>query len=274
MKTIIVPTDFSPVSVNAMNYALNLARHIEARVILFHAYQVPVAFSEVPVVTISMEEMKRQTDERMEELRKSVEHVTSGELDVSTRNVLGDTSEELENIARELNPFAIVMGTRGAGAVETILMGSTTLTAVNRLHVPVMIIPPGASYRPIKTIGFACDYSRVAEDAPIQQVTKICSMFGAKLKVLNVDYDNRHFTADVPAGMARVKELLNPLNPDYYFLDDPDVDNAINAFAETHGIDLLITIPKKHRFLEGLFKKSHTRELAVHAHVPLLAIHG
>jgi nucleotide-binding universal stress UspA family protein len=74
--------------------------------------------------------------------------------------------------------------------------------------------------------------------------------------------------------MARVKATLDSLNPEYHFIDDPDVDKAINIFAETHGIDMLVTSPKKHRFLDGLFRKSHTRELAMYAHVPLLALHG
>ena len=69
MKTIIVPTDFSPVSINAMHYAANMASSIGASIILFHAYQIPVAFSEVPVVSISIEEMKKINDDKY--LRKS-----------------------------------------------------------------------------------------------------------------------------------------------------------------------------------------------------------
>jgi nucleotide-binding universal stress UspA family protein len=273
MKTLIVPTDFSPVSVNAMNYALSLAKDVHAAVILFHAYQVPVAFSEVPVVTISLDEMKKQSDEKMLELKESVAHVTSGGVELRVHNVLGDTIEELEILCNAEKPFAIVMGTHGTGAFETMFLGSTTLSAINRLHVPVMIIPPGATFKPVHRIGFACDYSQVAESTPIEEIKKWVSLFDAKLKVLNVDYNNRQFNPTVPMSLTKVHELLAPLNPDFHYIDDPDIEDGINAFAETHGIELLITIPKKHKLLDKIFQRSHTRTLAMHAHIPILAIH-
>ena len=39
MKTLVVPTDFSSVSVNAMNYAVDMAQAINAELVLFHIYQ-------------------------------------------------------------------------------------------------------------------------------------------------------------------------------------------------------------------------------------------
>jgi nucleotide-binding universal stress UspA family protein len=273
MKTIIVPTDFSAVSINALHYALNMAKEIGASVTLFHAYQIPVSFSEVPVVTITMEEMQSQTDKKMNELKNSVEHISSGEVAIHIKNALGDTIEELENLCIAEDVFSVVMGTRGAGAMEVLFLGSTTLSAINQLKVPVMIIPPGATYRPIKKLGFACDYSQVADSTPIREIRELCQTFRAELKVLNVDYENRKFTPEVPISLTKVHELLDPLDPEYHFIDDPNVEDGINKFAETHGIDMLITIPKKHRLLDNIFRKSHTRKLALHAHVPIVAIH-
>jgi nucleotide-binding universal stress UspA family protein len=273
MKTIIVPTDFSAVSINALHYALNMAKEIGASVTLFHAYQIPVSFSEVPVVTITMEEMQSQTDKKMNELKNSVEHISSGEVAIHIKNALGDTIEELENLCIAEDVFSVVMGTRGAGAMEVLFLGSTTLSAINQLKVPVMIIPPGATYRPIKKLGFACDYSQVAYSTPIREIRELCQTFRAELKVLNVDYENRKFTPEVPISLTKVHELLDPLDPEYHFIDDPNVEDGINKFAETHGIDMLITIPKKHRLLDNIFRKSHTRKLALHAHVPIVAIH-
>jgi nucleotide-binding universal stress UspA family protein len=225
-----------------------MAKEIGASVTLFHAYQIPVSFSEVPVVTITMEEMQSQTDKKMNELKNSVEHISSGEVAIHVKNALGDTIEELENLCIAEDVFSVVMGTRGAGAMEVLFLGSTTLSAINQLKVPVMIIPPGATYRPIKKLGFACDYSQVADE-------------------------NRKFTPEVPISLTKVHELLDPLDPEYHFIDDPNVEDGINKFAETHGIDILITIPKKHRLLDNIFRKSHTRKLALHAHVPIVAIH-
>ena len=42
MKTIIVQTDFSPVSLNAVNFAADMAVAIDASILLFHVYNIPV----------------------------------------------------------------------------------------------------------------------------------------------------------------------------------------------------------------------------------------
>ncbi len=62
MKTLLVPTDFSSVSVNAMNYAVDMAQAINAGIVLLHVYNVPVSFTDSPVSpvsTVSIEEIKK-----------------------------------------------------------------------------------------------------------------------------------------------------------------------------------------------------------------------
>jgi nucleotide-binding universal stress UspA family protein len=52
MKLIIVPTDFSPLADNALKYAMDLATAMEGSLMLLNVYQLPISFSEVPMVTI------------------------------------------------------------------------------------------------------------------------------------------------------------------------------------------------------------------------------
>ncbi len=273
MKTIIVPTDFSPVSINAMHYAANMASSIGASIILFHAYQIPVAFSEVPVVSISIEEMKKINDDKMAELKQALEHVTSGNIKVYAENRLGETIDELEAFCQTIQPFAVVMGTKGASMIERLFMGSNTLSAIRHLIYPVIVIPPGASFRPIKKIGFACDFRQVVETTPVHFIREICSMFKAELLVLNVDNQNKNFNTEVPEQSLLLHTMLDGLNPTYHFIDSENVEEGINQFAETQALDLVITIPKKHRITAALFQKSHTRELAFHSKIPIVAIH-
>jgi nucleotide-binding universal stress UspA family protein len=273
MKTIIVPTDFSAVSINAMNYALNMAKDLKARVIIFNAFQIPVAFSEVPVVTVSMEEMQHTSEEKLATLKKDVEHVTSGEIEINTVSRLGDVVEELADLCDAENPFAVVMGTKGAGKIERLLIGSNTLSAIKRLHAPVMIIPPGATYKKIKKIGFACDFTKVRETTPVNEITDLLNTFGATLDVLNVDYKEKHFSGDITTESTELHSLLAHLNPSYHYINSINVEEGINSFSDANNIDLLLTIPKKHTVIENIFAKSHSNALILHAHIPIVAIH-
>ena len=77
MKTIIVPTDFSPVATNAMNFAADMAENINASVTLLHVYQVPVSMTDVPVVLVSSDELRKSSEEKLEILKQELAQNTS-----------------------------------------------------------------------------------------------------------------------------------------------------------------------------------------------------
>lgn len=273
MKTIIVPTDFSAVALNALHYALALAKDLPAKIILYHAYQIPVTFSEVPVVTISLEELQKESETKLQELKRDAEHITSHEVHIEAQNILGDVVEELATMCNNYRPHLVVIGTKGAGALERMIIGSSTLAAIKRLDAPVLIVPPGATYKPIKKIGFACDFNHVKDTIPVDEIETLVKTFHASLHILNVDYKEKHFTEDLSAELTELNEMLEHLHPHYNYINSKFVEEGINAFSDANSIDLLLTVPKKHNFWENIFRKSQSSELVLHSHLPIVAVH-
>lgn len=274
MKTIVIPTDFSPVATNALHYGIEMAKELQASVVLFHAYQVPVSFSDTPILLVSVEELKKTAEGQLEKLKQEVEHLTSGSVKIYTESRLGNTVDELEEYCRKINPFAVIMGARGHSGLEKVLFGSTTLTALRHLSWPVICVPPGKQYgNGIKKIGFACDFKEVVKTTPAAYINQLTAAFRAELHVLNVDFHDRHFTPSTPEQSALLHTMLEESNPVYHFIEHKDVEDGINEFAEKNNLDLVIAIPKKHKLLEGLFRSSSTRQLVFQSHVPVLCIH-
>jgi nucleotide-binding universal stress UspA family protein len=274
MKAIIVPTDFSPVATNAMNFAADMAININASLVLVHVYQVPVSMTDVPVVLISADELRKDSELQLKELKESLTHITSGKIKIYSEARMGDIVDELGEVCKKIQPFAVIMGTKGTSGVERMLFGSTTLTAIRHLKWPVIVVPPGKEYGTgIKKIGFACDFTKVVESTPVQFIKNMVKEFGAELHVLNVDYENRHFKPETPEESLMLQTLLEELDPQYHFINHKDVEDGINEFADNNNIDLLITIPKKHGLLENLFKHSSTKELVTQSHVPVMCVH-
>ena len=273
MKTIIVPTDFSPVSINAVNYAADMAQSIQASIILLNVYQVPVTFTDVPVVNLSLEEIRKISEEKTEKLKKDLEHVTSGQLKIYAESRLGDVVDEIESLCKKVQPFAVVMGTKGANPLERLFLGSNTLTAIRHVNYPIIVVPPGAVFSNVRKIGFACDFSEVVESTPGPKIVEICKTFGARLHVINVDYKNKHFRPETPEEALLLHTMLEELHPVYDYIEHQDVVEGIQHFTETKGFDMLITIPKKHKLLAGLFEKSHSKDLVFHAHIPIMCLH-
>ncbi|MBO9199812.1 MULTISPECIES: universal stress protein [Niastella] len=279
MKTLVVPTDFSSVSVNAINYAVDMAQAINAGLMLLHVYNVPVSFTEAPVApvtTISLEEVKRSSEERLEELKKNLVILTSGKIQIYSESRLGDPIEELEQICKSLDPMAVIMGSHGTTGFERMIMGSTTLTAIKHIKCPVIVIPPGTTYHGIKKIGLACDFKNVVQSTPVEYIKNIVKEFGADLYVLNVqDKEDAETDWEETPTMDTVylDSMLEEVRPNYVQLTGKNVVDSITSFAEKNNLDLVMMIPKKHRFIDSLFHKSQSRELITHAHIPIVSIH-
>jgi nucleotide-binding universal stress UspA family protein len=279
MKTLVVPTDFSSVSVNALNYAVDMAQAINAGLVLLHVYNVPVSFTEAPVspvTAVSLEEVKRSSEERLEELKKNLVILTSGKIQIYSESRLGEPIEELEAICKSLDPMAVIMGSHGTTGFERMVMGSTTLSAIKHIKCPVIVIPPGTTYNGIRKIGLACDFENIVQSTPVEYIKNLVKEFGADLYVLNVqDKKDAETDSSTPPTMDAVylDSMLEEVRPNYVQLTGKNVVDSITSFAENNNLDLVMVIPKKHRFIDSLFHKSQSKELITHAHIPIVSIH-
>lgn len=273
MKTIIVPTDFSPIADNAMRFAADMAIDIHASLTLAHVYYIPVALGEMPLPLSSTEEMRKLSEQKLQDRKATIERTYGDKIKIYCETRQGNVVDELSSLCDVLQPFAVVMGTRGAGKLEQALFGSTTLTAIKHLLVPVMIIPPKAKFKPIKKIGLACDFKNVVSTTPEKEIHTVVKEFNAQLHVLNVDHNNKRFKPDTPEQSFLLHNMIADMKPSYHWIDKENVEEGLNEFAKNNFIDILLMIPKNHSFLSELFLKSHSKELALHSEVPLMTIH-
>src|SRR6218665_22032 len=273
MKTIIVPTDFSPVAVNALNYAVDLAMEINAEVLLLHIYQIPVTISDTPLILVSVDDLKADAEKKLENTKQELERVTAGKIKISTEARLGNLTDELEELGKKISPFAIVMGTTGQSAVERVIFGSNTLSAIKHIKSPVICVPTGKAYGAgIKKIGLASDFREVAETVPVGAIKTFAAQFNAEFHVLNIHY--QELPRELPEQTAILQRALSGLHPKFHFIEHKDIEEGIHEFAENNNLDLIIPIPKKHKLLEGIFKKSSTKELIYHSHIPVMCLHN
>ena len=275
MKTIIVPTDFSPTSINAANFAANMAIAIDAEILLLNVFNIPLAYSgDVPLMLLSVEDLKKASLEQLELLKEKMTKSSSGKVTIKVQSQMGNTVDELEILCNQIKPFAVVMGAKGTSGIEKVLFGSTALTAIRHLTYPVMCIPDGIEYgKGIKKIGFACDFEHVAETTPVHYIKEIVKEFNAELHILNVDYKDRHFSPAARQESFLLHEMFKDLNPEYHYINDDDVEFGIYVFAIENNLDLIIAIPKKHKLLEGIFKPARTRQLISKSQVPVMCVH-
>ena len=140
LKTILVPSDFSDCSDEALRYGLELARRFDAELHLLHVVQDPVTqpwaaegFS-VPLFEV-VEQWQKQAVER---LRASVPAADQARVTVAC--VIATPYAEILDYAAANDVDLIVMGTHGRGAVAHLLMGSVAERVVRTAPCPVLTV--------------------------------------------------------------------------------------------------------------------------------------
>lgn len=259
MKTIVVSTDFSTPSENALLYAGNLARDVGASILLFHAFQAPVSMNEMPTIIVSIDQLKHNADIGLNREREIVQNAIAN-MDVKIESRLGDVVEELKDVCDREKPLCIVVGKHGTTGIENALFGSTSLSIVRNSDYPVIVVPDIAPYQPVRNMALAIDTTK---DLPQDKIQAFVQVFDAQLSVIHIR-DEHESEEDLTA----IGELLSRL----LIVKDDSLMHGIENFLESNAIDLLIVNPHKHSLLERLFSKKHLPELLQKTPIPVLCI--
>ena len=277
MKTILVPTDFSEISRNAAKYAMALAADVNAqKIVLYNAYQAPPILTEntipaMPVVDIDT--IRDISEHGMNSFIETLKIDCPPGVQLEQRTGFSILAKDINDICQEVGAFLIVMGITGTNKLEEALIGSTAISVMKVTKLPVVIVPAEAKYSSINNVMLACSFKNVLETTPIEPIRNILNATRAKLHAVNVYEDEKELTAAKTAQKELLQSLLKEYDPAFEFIQSDDFIAGINDYVESKGIDMIIAIPRKHKFLEGLFKERHTKKLAFHSHVPLLYVH-
>ena len=165
MRKILFPTDFSPASDNALEFALKLAEKLNATVDLMNVYHLPVAdASSVPPEYIEkmLEDKKKLVEAKLESFVHGCNALHIGEL----KAVYGIfIYHEIADLARFGEYDLILMGTKGEHNPMDRLLGTVTTHTMLQAPCPVMAIPREASFRKIQHIAYATDFKITDEHA-------------------------------------------------------------------------------------------------------------
>ena len=160
MKCILVPIDFSNVTLPVIDLARQLAKALSAEIHLIHVKELaaaatpgtlgyglagmpelaPMAGEPVP----GFEPMSGPISEdegQTSKLAKWQEEIARDGIKVSLHEPTGTVAEEILNQVDELNADLIVMGTHGHSAMYNLLVGSTTQGVLKRSSRPVLLVP-------------------------------------------------------------------------------------------------------------------------------------
>ncbi len=271
MKTILVATDFSPSSLNAANYAAEMAFVIKADLLLFHAYQITDYYSEIPVA-LKVEDMQQENAERnILKLKKHLLKEINDKILISTVLRMGDFFHELKTICNEINPYIVIMGCQGTSAIERFIFGNHAVYAMKHLKWPLITVPLGVSFLSFKKIALVFDNFKAIDSTIVDEIKALKADLKAEIHIL---ISNKEvFDQEIVFESGILHEIMASLKPHYHFILNNNKEETIIDYIENNHFDLMIILPKQHSLIEKLIHKSPTKFLVLHSHVPIMALH-
>ena len=140
VRTVLVPTDFSHDAGIAAERARSLFSDGSLRVILLHAYHLPVeytAYGTIPTGIPVGEDLGAVAEKKLAEL---AEELSAEGLEIRTESREGYPPEVIVDTARDRGADVIAMGTHGRSGLKHLLLGSNAERVVQHAPCPVLTV--------------------------------------------------------------------------------------------------------------------------------------
>jgi len=278
MKNILLPTDFSENSWNAIKYALELYNETPCNFYLLHVTLIPYPTTgDYPIMPSAdivdktiLQQAKKGLKKLLQKINKLPKNSKHHFYTLSSYNSFIDA---VKTHIEEKNIDLIIMGTKGASGLKEVIIGSNTADLILKVKHPVLIIPEKATYKTPKEIAFPTDYNIFYLPKILDSINEIAKMHDAIIRILHVVNKNEKLTED----QLENKEFLNNFFIDekhsFHRITNKKVENGVQCFVESRDIDMIIMVAKNLNLFQRILFKPTVEEISYHTEIPFLVLH-
>jgi len=283
LARIMVATDFSPYSDQALDCALSLALRFHSKIYLTHVITMAGhGVMEAEVGALSPVELRNLAKESARKIEES------GRLYGVPYEVVieeGTLWPALENLIQRYEIDLLVLGTHGTTGVLKVLIGSSAEQVFRQARIPVLTVGPAVPRQPLSEAGFknilcAIDFGPAAErevayafalaqehqaKLVLLHVAPETTSVSAREAVLRTEANTRKLTALAPTGVDLVCE------PEYRLAPGEPVGEILRIAQDTKA-DLIVIGAKKRESLAGHIPHTKAYRIVCGARCPVLTI--
>lgn len=151
MKKVLIALDYNPTAQKVAESGFEMAKAIDAEVILVHVITDPVFYSSAgysPIMgfngymemnPVQLESVGALKNASLKYLDKSRDHLGDSTIQIVVKE--GEFAESILEAANEMNASLIVLGSHSRKWLENVIMGSVTSKVIQHSSIPVLVIP-------------------------------------------------------------------------------------------------------------------------------------
>jgi nucleotide-binding universal stress UspA family protein len=278
MKTILVPTDFSPSAERALDFAVNIAKRTNAKIILANAYYIPTFDLEAPPAMLQKiyNEEDKEIKSKLHEICSKTSKNTNQEGVALSCEYIAELKlpvPEIYETATKRNVDLIIMGTEGKDNFWG-FFGSVTLDVLNKVPSPVLVVKENIKYKDFKKICYAVeDLER--DISSISQVIPLAKLFNAEIDIIHVEKQkkNRQESINAENYIVAIRKSNDYAKVKLHQIYAEEISKGLREFLNKEPFDLLVLMKQERDWLENVFHKSLIKDFIADGKVPLYIIH-
>jgi len=277
LSKILVPIDFSELSMDALDYASVIANELNGELVLLHvieSYQYNSSFR--PDVT-SEDIISKGVEIKLQEIAR--EHGVGSNVNLTTLNKAGKIYKTITEVVEEEEIDLVIMGTHGAtgiGSFGTYVLGTNAYRVVQLCKCPVITLRQKIHDGMFEKILLPLDLTKDTTQK-VDVAIEIAKMFGADIHVLAVSTFLDEFTEHVPRLQREMTVVVNKIRQegvDCHSMVESNENpaHAILAYTEKHDIDLIVIMTKQEKSWNEIFVGSSAKRVISASPVPVLSL--
>lgn len=279
MMNILLPTDFSDNSWNAINYATEFLKNKACNFYILNVNSLENVFvgdySYNPTPEILGEINIEQSKPKLKELIKRI----SQDIKPNKKHKfysLSDYSYFLESIRKHVNEKnidMIIMGTKGASGLKKCIIGSNAGDVITKVKCTTLIVPENAKYSNLKEIAYPTDLTLTYPLNILEPFTDILNSVNANLRIVHINDSNASLSPEQHSKKDLLNDYFEDFKPSFHFLTNKKVENAIQCFVESRDIDMIAMVAKNLNYFQSILFHSKVEKITYHTRIPFFVLH-
>ncbi|KKX46806.1 universal stress protein [Sphingobacterium sp. IITKGP-BTPF85] len=277
MGKILVPIDFSENSIIAARYAREIALENQDELVFLHVYTRHV--NKYANFMVHGEHIVDPTIKESEEQLNQLVGVVKEKWPTLVISQLFDEGILAEVISKETarNQYkVVVMGTKGASGLESVLIGSNTYDVIRDSQTPILAIPANATAYKKDTIALLTNF----KPGELEVLKQAIPVFGSKFHLLLIHINKEE--VDIKILDKKLTEWIDNIitetgiddisytvkNRSHFANSAEKIANGIQTMIRDENIDIILITKSRKTFFQNLFNENIIKEMAMGIVIP------
>lgn len=278
MRKLLIPTNFSTNSKNAIFYGIEIAKQLNKQIVLLQVIDIyDTNFSEGYSILLSQNISSKMEQEAEAALtaryeifqRELHERYPTNTPDVEFVQKKGNIIDEiLTEATKDEIDMVLVTGRSNINEISDI-----NSKIIEKSLCPVWIIPPGVKFRTFKKVVYTTNYKPKDVDT-LKKFIQIAGSFQSEIHLFHMSINLEFIKQLMGRGFQEiVKDATNYNNIELTVKQGVNLIRAIDAFAKKISADLIVMLKESDSYFHNIFTGSHTRKIVFQSEIPVLIYH-